>query len=236
MAILVSAAAAEEMVVPQAEAGLMEAIRVQYREAVLKYEMKDYAMAQRGFQDCYSLYQASAPHLSNPDKLEVVRKGCEHYLQGVAAVMKRDAALNGLQAQLTRLELDGLHLREVDAGTALEMLRRRIGELLKIEPPAFIVQMPAQAMSCRITLELDRTPALYALQQIAERAGAEIRFERHAVVFSPLAKVDSGSAPAGNVNGMERAVPEAAELPGLEEDDRSAVSTGEKRNRRSRGR
>jgi hypothetical protein len=200
---ILNGAPAEEAV-QEVEDGVLDRIRALYRDAILDYNRKDYGEAEQSFHNCLALYQASEAHLSNPQQLSTVRKGCERYLSLTRRARKIDAAANGLQARLEQIVIPEFRVREASVGSVIEELRQTIGKLTGSKPPAFLVQLPEETSHQRISVELRSVPLSFVLTHVASLANANIRYERHATVFVPTIRSStSPDVPQTNVQFSE---------------------------------
>lgn len=194
--LVVSVCSAEESAVSEtderiteAEQELAEEIRRVYAQAHLKFRMKSHAEAERLFRDCYALYQASVEHLSDPEDLAPMVKDCERHLEDLSFLRKREAAAGGWQARLKVLRLKQFRVSDAELGKTLEYFRQRVAETMRADPPDFVFLAGIPNVRQRVTLDLEDVNAIDILQELAQRAGWEVRFEKQAIVFAETAKV-----------------------------------------------
>lgn len=181
-----SASPQPEEIAARAEQELTDEIRRIFLKANAQYQMKHYADAARLFGDCYALYLASADFLSAPSALRPMAESCERHLDHLARLRQQEAVAGGWQARMRALKLKQFRVQQAGLRETLEYFRQRVGKTMGVAPPAFV--FAATVPQREVTLDLEDVNAIYVLEELAAKAGWEVRFEKHAIVFSELAK------------------------------------------------
>ena len=81
-----------------------------------------------------------------------------------------------------------LDLQNTDLQTAIEILRQRIAEKSAGRVAVnFVLRLPPELASKKVTLHLDRVPATEAMRYLGSVAGVDFKFEPYAVTVTPAA-------------------------------------------------
>lgn len=109
------------------------------------------------------------------------------YRLGHVRVNFANIAAKGREAKLgavmvPKIELDGATLGETLEYLSLVIERESKGEVA----PNFVIQDPTNKLAeAKISLQLKNVPAKAVLEYVTTMANVKIRFDEHAVVFSP---------------------------------------------------
>ena len=92
------------------------------------------------------------------------------------------ATVQSLGKVFVPVDLNGTTLQ-----TAIEILRQRIGESSggKVTPN-FVLRLPPDLTSKKVTLHLDRVPATEAMRYLGSLAGVDFKVEPYAITVTPV--------------------------------------------------
>lgn len=100
-------------------------------------------------------------------------------------VAGKGMALPAGQPLASSLVIPEIKLRQATLSDALDFLKKRTGEISKGSATInFVLQMPSDAKSGIVTLDLANIPFLTALRYICYQAGAKFELQTHAILIS----------------------------------------------------
>ncbi len=125
----------------------------------------------------------------------------DYYLAQIRLAEKEGAAVK-LEDRLTAIKVASLALEDVTLEEAVEVVRKQLEELGNASAQAnFVLLVPPEIRNARFSLSLTDVPLTALLDYMATLSGAELSYEKHAVVFRPLGSGDDAGEGEGGLPG-----------------------------------